>query len=564
MKPVAPINIECIPEKEYLSPEFQLNPSSKSNGLFIYETSDPAVFTVNQDGIVTITGPGRAYVIIKQLESENFAVNQINRLIIVNKSKLPITFLGPSTILLKNTPLNVRTLKIQTLTELIKNVFSTDETILKILQISSNEYELVPVSIGSTSIVVSTRSNYYFNSTSAIFNIEVIETLEDQPLILNINTFGKEFQHNALKDIDILTSNNILDLKSNNLQISVQQQTRGYIYDIPILNLSADKFINDINNYNREILCCTQTGFKIDLSIAWDFGNNVVYDFFPYDGNLNDRPRINLFRSDGNFIDYASGGFNFLKIPPNSTPDDPNAFIYQKWENRNTGIKLFKLSNFEYESINPSETSNIYYGLDFFTTENLKPIYLNPPFENGWTSGLSNINEIKYQYILTGNYEKNIVIQLPFNGSSSSSSSSPIQDCFTYWPNIVSINTISPLRYVSGHTSNAIRRGGLGCGTLTVRSVLSEEPFSFDGGSGIGSNSIPFIVGELVTFNDFDVNVNGIYKVKAIDTNPGFITICPIDIYYHLVYIECVGNISSSSSSSSIISLNPPPNLIIV
>ena len=74
----------------------------------------------------------------------------------------------------------------------------------------TNEYELIPVSVGKTSIVVSTRSNYYFNSSSAIFDIEVLETLEDQPLIININTFAQEFKHNALKDIDILTSNNVL------------------------------------------------------------------------------------------------------------------------------------------------------------------------------------------------------------------------------------------------------------------------------------------------------------------------------------------------------------------
>jgi hypothetical protein len=55
MKPVPKIEIDCIPEKEYLSPEFQLTPFSESDGIFIYESSNPAVFTIDQDGVVKIT-----------------------------------------------------------------------------------------------------------------------------------------------------------------------------------------------------------------------------------------------------------------------------------------------------------------------------------------------------------------------------------------------------------------------------------------------------------------------------------------------------------------------------
>ena len=475
MKPVTPINVDCIPEKESLSPEFQLSVSSKSDGLFIYETSDPAVFTVNQDGIITITGPGSAYVIISQLESENFAAREIDRLIVVNKSKPPISFSGPETLLLENMSLSARLFKIETITELIGSVFSTDETVLKIRQILPNEYELIPVSIGRASIIVSTRSNYYFDSTSARFDIEVFETLKDQPLIININTFGPQFKHNALKDIDILTSNTILEPKNNNLQIAVQQQTRGYNYDVGVLNLAADKFINSINNYNKEILCCTETGF-LQFSVQWNFGNNPVYDFFPYEGNINDRPRINFFRSDGKYIDYVSGGFNFLKIPQNSGPENPNAYIYQKWGNRNVGIKQFRvpdikclvesgqtfvpfdpsaranfwdftqdpnnktLSNFIITYTNGSVTADwgdgrqsginsninyshtfittglqlpsLYYGVDFFTTEDLPPTILNPP-SGQWKITNTGPDEIKYQYLFTGNNEKNIVVQLP-------------------------------------------------------------------------------------------------------------------------------------------------------
>ena len=208
MKPVTAINLDCIPEKEYLSPEFQLGPISESGGVFIYESSNPAVFTVDQDGVVTITGPGRAYVIIRQLESDDFAGNQIDRLIIVNKSKPPITFLGPETILLTEPSLSTEILKIETVVELIRNVFSTDENILQIIEILPNEYRLIPISIGKASITVLTKSNYYFDSSFAHFDIEILENSEslfDKPLLLNIKVFGQNFKHNALKDIDILT-----------------------------------------------------------------------------------------------------------------------------------------------------------------------------------------------------------------------------------------------------------------------------------------------------------------------------------------------------------------------
>jgi photosystem II stability/assembly factor-like uncharacterized protein len=463
MKPVTPINIDCIPEKEYLSPEFQLIVGSESNGLFIYETSDPSVFTIDQDGVVTITGPGKAYIIIKQLESENFGANQIDRLIIVNKSKPPITFSGPNSLTLDNTPVSARILKIETIPELIQNVFSVDENILKINRILNDEYELVPQAIGATTVIATTRDNYYFNKNSERFAVEVKikESFQYSPIVLNINTFQSGFKHDALKEIDILTSNSISDPTNNNIEITFQQESKGYQFDVPILNLEAKSFINSINNYNKEILCCTETGF-LQFSIQWNFNNNIVYDFFPYEGNINDRPRISIFRSDGKYIDYVSGGFNFLKIPRNSGPENPDAYIYKKWDNRNIGIKQFRVPDIEClvrsgqtfvpfdpsaranfwdftqdpsnkrlsgfritytngsiiadwgdgaqsgvnSSINYSHTfrtsglqlPSLYYGVDFFTREDLLPSYLYPP-ENFWEITNPNPGEKKYRYL---------------------------------------------------------------------------------------------------------------------------------------------------------------------
>jgi hypothetical protein len=412
MKPVTAINLDCIPEKEYLSPEFQLGPISESGGVFIYESSNPAVFTVDQDGVVTITGPGRAYVIIKQLESDSFAENQIDRLIVVNKSKPPITFLGPDILLLTETSLSTEILKIETVVELIRNVFSTNENVLEIIEILPNEYRLIPISLGKSSITVLTNSNYYFDSNVAHFDIEVLENLEslsDKPLLLNIKVFGENFKHNALKDVDILTSNKSLEVKDNNLQLSFQQETRGYNYDVPILNLAADKFVDNVATYNREILCCSPTG-NLNFSVNWDFGNNLIFDYFPYEGNVNDLPRINLFRSDGKYIEYMSGGFNFLKIPPNSGPDSANAYTYQKWGNRNAGTRKFTVP--EVECLNFDNILGLYYGVDFFTTEELRPIVLDPP-SGQWKITNTAFGDLQYQYLFTGTNQKDIQIMLP-------------------------------------------------------------------------------------------------------------------------------------------------------
>jgi hypothetical protein len=473
MKPVPKIEIDCIPEKEYLSPEFQLFPISESEGIFIYESSNPAVFTVDQDGVVTITGPGKAYVVIMQLESPNFATNQIDRLIIVNKSKPPITFSGPSSLTLGDTPVSSRILKIITIPELIQNVFSTDESVLKINRILNDEYELTPQKIGEASVIVSTRSNYYFDRNGARFNLEVREGFRDSSIVLNINTFQPNFKHNALKEIDILTSNSISEPASNNIDLTFQQQSRGYQFDVPILNLNAKSFINNVENFDKEVLCCAPQDY-LNFSVQWNFNNNIVYDFFPYESNINDLPRINIFRSDGKYIDYVSGGFNLLKIPPNSDQNDPNAYIYQKWGNRNTGIKRFSvpdikclldstgtfvpfdpsspanfwqlttdpnnktLTNFRVvytngfvtadwgdgsqsginSNVNYSHTfrttgsqlPSLYYGVDFFTREDLLPSFLFPP-ENFWNVTNTVPGEVKYQYLFVGNYEKDIIIR---------------------------------------------------------------------------------------------------------------------------------------------------------
>jgi hypothetical protein len=419
MKPIASINIECIPEKEYLSPKFNLDIQSESDGVFIYETSNPSVFTVNENGIVTITGPGRAYVFIKQLESLNFGENSIERLIVVNKSKPPINITGPSRIELGNDDISKRILKIDTVENLINRVLSSQPRILQVKRILESEYELIPYSTGKASIFVGTSSNYYFNPNFASFDTQVIESQVQKSLILNLNTFESNFKHDALKDIYILTSNINTEINSNNLEINVQQETVGYNYNLPILNLNARNFIDNINNTDQTLLCCRpdpeDPNAFIEVSVQWDFGNQIVFDFFPHESNINDRPRINLFRSDGNYLDYISGGKTFLRIPQDGTPNSPGTFLYEKWGDRNTGKKILKLPNLNVYNEDPA--SNLYYGLDVFTKNDYLPLSISPSFPIAWITDVSVINETKFTYILTGG--ENFIIQWSSSSSSS-------------------------------------------------------------------------------------------------------------------------------------------------
>jgi hypothetical protein len=407
MKNTTYINIDCIPEKEFLSPEFKLDAQSNSDGIFIYESSDPSIFTVDQDGIVTITGPGKAFIIISQLETNNFYSGQIERLITVNKSLPPINFIGPNILNLAFSTINQRTLTINTVENLDKNVTSSNPEILEIIQIDNKNYELIPKFIGSATIIVRTQENYFFKSSVANFNIEISDAIQKKPILININTFNSVFEHDALKNIDILTSNIDPSTNDNNLQITIQNKTIGYEYDIPIFNTSPQSFIKNISNFSKELLCCPSDQL-IEINLTWNFNNVLVYDFYPYDKNFNNRPRINILKSDNSYIEYIPAGKEFLKIPINSTPNDPNAFIYEEQYYENQGSKKFLLPSLN--CINELNSGlNIFYSIEFFNHDFLIPT-LQPT--SGWNISNTQPGEVKYQYIFTGNYEKNIFIGL--------------------------------------------------------------------------------------------------------------------------------------------------------
>jgi hypothetical protein len=121
---------------------------------------------------------------------------------------------------------------------------------------------------------------------------------------------------------------------------------------------------------DRFIATTDVTGLStINFNITWDLRNVVVTGFNPYPSNESDRPRINFFRTDGNYVTYLSAGSAILYPPP------PAAGTVQPapWGNRSVG------SSFLVIPISGSGTSGLTAGIDLFTPYNRIPTYMYPP-----------------------------------------------------------------------------------------------------------------------------------------------------------------------------------------
>jgi hypothetical protein len=81
--------------------------------------------------------------------------------------------------------------------------------------------------------------------------------------------------------------------------------------------------------------------------LIWDFNNVLVFDFLPFrEGNLNDRPRINVWRDAGgepdfNYLIYVSGGRDVLSPAPTGK-------LIQPWGDRRTGEYIFPTTSITY------------------------------------------------------------------------------------------------------------------------------------------------------------------------------------------------------------------------
>lgn len=89
----------------------------------------------------------------------------------------------------------------------------------------------------------------------------------------------------------------------------------------------------------------------INAKLTWNFNDVIVFDFVPYGReNINDRPRINIWRSvndipDFNNIIYISGGRNVLSPAPTGR-------IIQTWGDRRTGEYIFNSISVNNSDIN--------------------------------------------------------------------------------------------------------------------------------------------------------------------------------------------------------------------
>ena len=127
-----------------------------------------------------------------------------------------------------------------------------------------------------------------------------------------------------------------------------------------------------------------------DVNIDWDLTGVPVSSFDPA-GNVNDRPRINTFREDNNYIEYLSAGGIY---------ENPNTHITSTppWGDRSTGSYSTSIPVYDVEG---TSTSTLNIGVDVFAAEWMN-VTLVPSVEN-WTVTTPNPGEKKYQYIVPKN-----------------------------------------------------------------------------------------------------------------------------------------------------------------
>lgn len=127
----------------------------------------------------------------------------------------------------------------------------------------------------------------------------------------------------------------------------------------------------------------------ITPTVNWNFNDVLVMDFNPPGvENVNDRPRINIWRDvdgvpDYNYLKYVSGGKTVLSPAPTGK-------LIQPWGDRNTGTVTFPTTSILQNQITV--------GIDLFTHNFALPINISPP-ANQWIVNTTGVTgEIQYQY----------------------------------------------------------------------------------------------------------------------------------------------------------------------
>jgi hypothetical protein len=124
-----------------------------------------------------------------------------------------------------------------------------------------------------------------------------------------------------------------------------------------------------------------------EFSISWNFLNYTVTAYTPRE-NENDRPRINTFRTDGNYVIYLSAGYTIYN-PTTATIGTVGPYQVGPavWGNRISGTEI----------INIPLIAGLSAGIDFFTQNTLPSAFFEPSFDKWKVEQTGNQGELKYQ-----------------------------------------------------------------------------------------------------------------------------------------------------------------------
>ena len=210
-------------------------------------------------------------------------------------------------------------------------------------------------------------------------------------------------------------SNTLLDFKANNNNLS-QAAVDSILAAFNAAGASnGTLFLGGGTNAaptggstNSDYLALIGRGWNVELNIGMNYNINVDFDLtnvpvtsFDPDGNVNDRPRINTFREDGQFVKYLSAGGVY-------EDDNTGGLSVPPWGDKSTASTNTNISAISGTAgITPGTLSA---GVDVFTASNME-ISLIPDISN-WTVTNTNPGETKYQILFNTGGTKNIDVTI--------------------------------------------------------------------------------------------------------------------------------------------------------
>ena len=127
--------------------------------------------------------------------------------------------------------------------------------------------------------------------------------------------------------------------------------------------------------------------FNIDFNLT-----NIPVTSFDPAGNENDRPRINTFREDGNFLTHLSAGGVYID------PSNTQLSSVPPWGDRTTGSESLSVPTISGIAGDASFPDTLSAGVDVFASSTMT-VQLSPDNSN-WLITDSNPNEKKYQLVV--------------------------------------------------------------------------------------------------------------------------------------------------------------------